>query len=217
VRTIGKEQMVAAKTTFTEVATTFSKAVTLQQLLYVNYRDATKHRRDGDAQAIETKNARALIKQYDDMRTELRESIDLSARRVEITLDWASNASRDGANAGEFGLDPMSRLALGAYDFQCDDDKYMPSFETASVDVPVPPALRKDNPKAGPLRLDWYSTKHQLLTLYYASMPTTPALPWSGSGLRTARSTPMRRRLSQKKQKACKIGSTAKLPASILS
>jgi hypothetical protein len=167
VRTIGKEQMVAAETTFTEVAMTFSKAVTLQQLLYVNYRDATKHKRDGDAQAIETKNARALFKQYDDMRTELRESIDLSARRVEITLDWASNTSRDAANAGDFGLDPMSRIALGAYDFQCDDDKYMPNFEQASVNIPVPSALRKENPKAQPLHIDWYSAKHQLLTLYY--------------------------------------------------
>ena len=105
------------------------RRVTLQQLLYFNYHDATKHHRDGDAQALETKNARAIFKEYDDLRTQLRESIDLMARRVEVTIDWASNTERDAAHAGAFGGDPMSRIALGAYDFQCDDDKYMPNFD----------------------------------------------------------------------------------------
>ena len=167
VRAIGKEQIIAAETTFADVSMQFSKALTLQQLLYFNYRDAIKHRRDGDPQALETKNARAIFKQYDDLRTELRENIDLMARRVEMTIDWASNVKRDAAHAGPFGGDPMSRIALGAYDFQCDDDKYMPNFKQGSVDLPVSPELHKDNPKAEPLHVDWYSAKHQLLALYY--------------------------------------------------
>lgn len=167
VRAIGKEQITAAEATFTDVSTQLSKAITLQQLLYFNYRDATRHKRESDAQALETKNARAIFKEYDDLRTQLRENIDLLARRVEITLDWASNTRRDAAHAGAFGADPMSRIGLGAYDYQCDVDKYMPSFKTAFVDVPVPAQLHKDNPKAEPLRIDWYSAKHQLLTLYY--------------------------------------------------
>jgi hypothetical protein len=167
VRTIGTEQITAAEATFTDVSTQLSKAITLQQLLYFNYRDAIKSHRDGDAQALETKNARAIFKEYDDLRTQLRENIDLMARRVEVTIDWASNRNRDAAHAGAFGADPMSRIALGGYDYQCDADKYMPSFEAGFVDVPVPPQLHKDNPKAEPLRIDWYSAKHQLLTLYY--------------------------------------------------
>jgi hypothetical protein len=167
VRAIGKEQIIAAETTFADVSTQFSKAVTLQQLLYFNYRDAIKHRRDGDAQALESKNAHAIFKQYDDLRTELRENIDLMARRVEITIDWASNVKRDAAHAGPFGGDPISRIALGAYEFQCDDDKFMPNFDPGHAELPVPPQLHKDNPKAKPLHVDWYSAKHQLLALYY--------------------------------------------------
>ena len=167
VRTIGTEQIAAAEATFADVSAQLSKAVTLQQLLYFNYHDATKHHRDGDAQALETKNARAIFKEYDDLRTQLRESVDLMARRVEVTIDWASNTERDAADAGAFGGDPMSRIALGAYNFQCDDDKYMPNFDPGYADLPVPPQLHIDNPKAEALRVDWYSAKHQLLTLYY--------------------------------------------------
>lgn len=172
VRAIGKEQIIAAEGTFTDVSAQLSKAITLQQLLYFNYRDAIKHRRDGDAQALETKNARAIFMQYDDLRTELRENIDLMARRVEITIDWASNVKRDAAHAGPFGGDPMSRIALGNYDFNCDTDSYMPSFKNPHVDVPPTKAMLSTNPNSPSLGIDWYSAKHQLLTLYFCFQAT---------------------------------------------
>lgn len=169
VKIIGKEQVTAAETVFANVSGKFSKAITLQQILYFNYRDAIKANIDGDARALETKNARGIFKQYDDLRTELRESVDLLARRVEIDLDWASNIGRDAATAGAPGGDPMSRLALGRYDFDCDDDKYMPSYEPGKTQVNVPPPadILKSKPGTKPLGIDWYSAKHQLLTLYY--------------------------------------------------
>jgi hypothetical protein len=172
VNAIGKEQILAAEATFADVSGQLSKAITLQQLLFFNYHDAIKTHRDGDAQALETKNARAIFKDYDDLRTQLRENVDLMARRVEVTIDWASNKNRDAANAGPFGGDPMSRIALGNYDFNCDADKYMPSFKKPHVDVPPTKAMLKTDPNAPSLGIDWYSTKHQLLTLYYCFQAT---------------------------------------------
>lgn len=172
VNAIGKEQIAAAEATFTNVSGQLSKAITLQQLLYFNYRDATKTRRDGDPQALETKNARIIFKDYDDLRTQLRENIDLMARRVEIAIDWASNKNRDAANAGPFGGDPMSRIALGNYDFNCDVDKFMPSFKRPHVDVPPTKAMLKKDLNAPSLGIDWYSAKHQLLTLYFCFQAT---------------------------------------------
>ena len=172
VNAIGKEEIARAEATFTDVAGQLSKAITLQQLLYFNYRDAIKSHRDGEAQALETKNARAIFKDYDDLRTQLRENIDLMARRVEVTIDWASNTNRDAANAGPFGGDPMSRIALGNYNFNCDADAYMPSFKDPHVEVPPTQAMLKADPNAPSLGIDWYSAKHQLLTLYYCFQAT---------------------------------------------
>lgn len=169
VNAAAKEQIAAAELAFNDISGTFSKAITLQQILYFNYRDAIHANIDGDERAMETKNARALYKQYDDLHTEIRENIDLVARRVEMNLDWASDIGRDSAHAGPIGSDPMSRIALGAYDFDCDNDKYMPSFKAGSsnTSLPVTADRRKSNPNATPLGIDWYSAKHQLLTLYY--------------------------------------------------
>jgi hypothetical protein len=82
VKEVGTQQVKAAEDTFTNVSTTLSKTVTLQQLLFFNYRDAVKANSDGDDMALETKNARSLYKDYDDLRTDLREHIDLLARRA---------------------------------------------------------------------------------------------------------------------------------------
>lgn len=167
VKEVGTQQIKAAEDTFSGVSTTLSKAITLQQLLFFNYRDAVIANSDGDDRALETKNARALYKDYDDMRTDLREHIDLLARRVELDLDWASNTERDAAHAEQIGADPMSRIALGAYNFDCDND--MPNFKPghSSFALPVADDIRRENPDAKPLGVDWYSAKHQLLTLYY--------------------------------------------------
>jgi len=43
-------------------------------------------------------------------------------RKVEANLDWRSNSSRDPAKVKAIGFDPVTRLALGHYDFDCDND-----------------------------------------------------------------------------------------------
>lgn len=162
-------QISAAEKTFTDVSTSFSKAIALQQILLFNYLDAVKGKADSDERALETKSARAAYQQYDDLRTSLRENIDLLARWVEMDIDWASDLGRDAAQQTTLGADPMSRIALGAYNFDCDKPETMPSFNPgeSSFSLPVPPQLRQDNPKAQPLGIDWQSAKHHLLTVYY--------------------------------------------------
>jgi hypothetical protein len=136
--------------------------------LYFNYRDAVRDGSDGDERAMETKNARARYQHYDDLRTSLRESIDLLARNVELKLDWVTDDGRDAATA-MIGGDPMTRIALGNYDFDCDEEKYMPRFGPGQshLDLPPPTAVLKNTPKARPIGIDWFSAKHHLLTLYY--------------------------------------------------
>lgn len=167
VREVGAQQTAAAEKAFTDVSAAMSRAITLQQLLYFNYRDALNAKIDGDDRTLEAKNARALYPQYDELRTALRENIDLMARQVEITLDWASDPDHNDAHGGIIGVDPMSRIALGEYNFDCDNKKYMPNFETGHADLPPTAEMLAANPEAAALRVDWNSTKHQLLTLYY--------------------------------------------------
>ena len=80
---IGEQQMKAAEGTYSEVSKSFSEAITLQQLLFFNYRDAARAGTQGNDDALEAKNAR---------RTNLRESIDLLSRRVENDLDWSNRS-----------------------------------------------------------------------------------------------------------------------------
>lgn len=137
--------------------------------MFFNYRDAVLAGTQDDDSALETKNARAIYPKYDDLRTSVRENIDLMARRTEADLDWASNTGRDAAKGGQVGADQISRLKLGAYNFDCDKDKNMPDFRggKSSISLPVPPEVKKENPAATQLGIDWYSAKHELLTLYF--------------------------------------------------
>lgn len=167
VKEVGEQQMKAAEVTYADVSKNFSDAITLQQLLFFNYRDAILAGTQSDDKTLEAKNARAIYPKYDELRIGLRENIDLLSRRVEIDLDWASDPAHDGAKAGQIGADQISRLKLGAYNFDCDKD--MPSFKAgkSNIPLPAPPELLKENPAAKPLGVDWYSTKHELLTLYF--------------------------------------------------
>ena len=168
VKEIGEQQMKAAESTFTDVATSFATAITLQQLLFFNFHDAINANSQGDEKALETKTARALYLKYDELHTNLVESIDLLARRVEMNLDWASDPNHDAAKHAGITSDQLSRIALGAYNFNCDsrentpfnDDKqhtYLKARDDAGHIKPDLPALD----------IDWYSAKHELLTLYY--------------------------------------------------
>ena len=78
-----KDDLAAATATFTEATNAFSTAMTLQQTLFFNYRDAVSKNVDGDDKGLETRTAREILKGYDDARTDLRRNIDMLARKVE--------------------------------------------------------------------------------------------------------------------------------------
>ncbi len=184
-----KQQVSAAETTYTDVATMFAKAITLQQYLFFDFRDSVKAHSFSDDHALNTTDARALFKQYDDLRIGLRENIDLLARRVERDLDWRSDLERDPAKVTLTGGDPVTRINLGAYDFECEkEDGPMPNFHPgeSKVELPPPPEMLAYNPKAKPLSLDWHSAKHEVLTLYYcfevAHRRIVAARQWAANG-----------------------------------
>ncbi len=167
VSTQAKEDLTAATAAFTEASNAFSTAMTLQQILFYDYRYIISKGLDGDDKAMETKNAREIYSSYDSARTALRQNIDVLARKMEIYIDWPSDLNRDPAKDAMLGADPMSRPMLGAYNFDC--DKYMPDFSAGNsgADLPVPAKTLKENPKLQPLHLDWYSAKHHVLALHY--------------------------------------------------
>jgi hypothetical protein len=180
-----RQQVTAAETTYAEIAGMFAKAITLQQLLVFNFRDAIAADNVGDDNALETKAARALFPQYDALRVDLREKIDLLARKVELNLDWSSDPKRDAATVKSIGTDPVTLLALGNYEFDCDEGGPMANFRsgTGEAELTPPEKMLEKDPKAKSLRLDWYSAKHELLTLYYCFNVThrriLPARQWA--------------------------------------
>lgn len=192
VDTEAKQQVSAAEATYTDVSSMFSKAITLQQYLFFDYRNSINANSFGDDHALNTKDARAIFQRYDDLRINLRENIDLLARRVERDLDWRSDLDRDAAKTTTIGEDPMSRIKLGAYNFECENaDGPMPSFHPGQtrVELPPPQEMLAYNPKAPPLGLDWYSAKHQVLTLYYCFEVAHRKSWLPANGPPTARST----------------------------
>jgi len=174
VSTQSKEDLAAATSAFMETSDIFSTAITLQQIVFFDYKDAIQNNLDRDDNAMATKNARDAYKNYDGARTSLRQKIDVLARKMEIYIDWPSDLRHDPAKPAMLGADPMTLSELGAYQFDC--DKYMPNFSTGFDDIPAPENLLKQASKPQPLRLDWYSAKHHLLALDYCFQTSHAAL-----------------------------------------
>jgi hypothetical protein len=189
-----KDDMSAATSTFSDIANAFSEAQMLQQILYFDYTAALAIDADGDAQAIQTKNAQATYAPYEHARIVLRQNSDLFARKAEIYIDWASDFGRDPADTKTPTTDPLNESLLGAYNFDCDDAANIPNFNTlddyGNKLAPAPPACRYDkseviaDPPGSYVRLcakangkivadkpavtlHWYSAKHQLLAMHY--------------------------------------------------
>jgi len=191
-----KEDMTAATSTFSGIADAFSEAQMLQQILYFDYTAALANDADGDAQAIQTKNAQAIYAPYEHARIVLRQNGDLFARKAEIYIDRASDFGRDPADTKTPTTDPLNELLLGAYNFDCDDAANIPHFNMLDESgnrlqlAPDPPPCRHDptevifDPPGSYVRLcakengkivadkpaltlHWYSAKHQLLAMHY--------------------------------------------------
>jgi hypothetical protein len=155
-----KRNFAAATAVFSDVASTLSTAVNLQQILYFTFRDAVDPSVDKNDDAFQTKTARDTYKSYVDARNALRERIDALARKMEIYIDWPSDRNRD--PTVQRSADQLNSHSLGEYDFDC--AKYLPnsaSIETLKVD-----SIAKPNTTAS-LQVDWRSTKHHIVALQY--------------------------------------------------
>jgi hypothetical protein len=158
VSALAQEDMTAATTTFTDTANTLSQAITLQDLLFYDFIRTNKLNAGGDDNALTAKHARDLEKPYEDTASSLHENVNLIARKMEIYVDWPSNPYRDPATVTSFGDDPINMSALGAVDFDCDQD--MPNFDPNNHVV----QKSKDGKS---LTVDWYSAKHHVYTIAY--------------------------------------------------
>jgi len=165
-----KDDLAAATQAFTDASNALSTPLSLQERLIFGYFDAVDQKVDGDDNAYVTKNARALDAQYEEAYMALRESIDLLTQKMEIYLDWPSDAQHDPAKNVAPTADPINVSALGAYNFDCETQ--MPGFgpKTQLLALPDP---QKKNPA---LLVDWYSTKHNVLTIYYCFNLTHEAI-----------------------------------------
>ena len=160
IATQAKEDLAAATTTFTETSNALSSAITLQADLFHNFVSA---KGGSDQSALPNKTASEMYKTYESANAVLRQNINVFARKAEIYLDWPSNLNHDPENRSELGRDPISTSALGTYDFDCDDD--MPKFDKSE-----PPLQKKKGRDV--LDIDWFSAKHQVLTIGYCFYTT---------------------------------------------
>jgi hypothetical protein len=160
VSTQAQDDLKAATDAFTEASVALSTPLSLQERVVFGYFDSLDQGVDKKPNAYVAKNARALSAPYESAYTDLRERIDLLARRVEIYLDWPSDRNHDAANNVSPIADPINRSAFGTYSFDCDND--MPNFTRAGSRVKL---FNKD--RTDSIELDWYSAKHNVLAIYY--------------------------------------------------
>lgn len=156
-----KEDLTYATQTFADASTALSTPLTLQERLIFGYFDAVDQKVDTDDNAFVTKNARAIDASYEEAYSTLRENINLLAQKMEIYVDWASDAKRDPAANTLAGLDPITDSSvLGTYNFQCDTS--MPPKNDKD-----PSELELKARDGTKVKFDWNSTKHEIFAIYY--------------------------------------------------
>jgi hypothetical protein len=159
VNMLAKEDLGTATSAFVDASDALSIPLSLQERLVFSFYDAVKQKVDGDGNAYVTKSARAMIASYDSNYAALRENVNLIGKKMEIYLDWASDLNRDAAMVISPTADPISSSSLGNYNFDCDND--MPSFGKDKS------TLHLKDKTGHVLDVDWYSAKHNVLTIYY--------------------------------------------------
>jgi hypothetical protein len=197
VGSLAKEDMAAATATFTEISRAFAEVQALQQTLYSDFMRAVREKSDSSDKALDTKNAQATSKRYEEARLALRGNIDLLTRKAEVYIDWAGNTYRDPTEKRNINDDPLSRQILRDYQFDCSDKYNFPAFGSAKDENNDPddtPAVadgaycaiaekrgvdETTKPKDAfiricssaqdrkPARIHWLSAKHHVLTMHY--------------------------------------------------
>jgi hypothetical protein len=186
--------MKGATDTFTDVSKRFSEAQILQQMIFLDFSDAFDEHANANKRALATKHAQSIVPTYEASAITLLESGDLIARSAEIYIDWASDFKRDATQANQPPGDPLTRPVLKTYDFDCNDN--LPQFISADTvaakadrddsgpacqlsrserldrarTTPVVnlcPRQKGGNDPPNGITIDWFSAKHQALTLHY--------------------------------------------------
>jgi hypothetical protein len=189
-----REDMKGATDTFTDVSKRFSEAQKLQQMLFQDFSDAFDEAAQANKRAVAAKHAQSIVPTYEASSIALLESGDLIARDAEIYIDWASDFKRDANQANQPSGDPLTRPVLKTHDFDCNDD--LPQFVPADAEaaqasrddttpacqlsrserlvrarnstvVSLCPRQKSDNDPPEGVTIDWFSAKHQALTLHY--------------------------------------------------
>ncbi|HKF93390.1 MAG TPA: hypothetical protein VKB96_02085 [Gammaproteobacteria bacterium] len=149
-----KEDLGKAIETFSDVSSTLASAMNLQQLIYFNYRGAIRDKVDTDKSSLQYKNANKVYDDYFKERTALRRNVDVVARKMEIFVDWPSISDPKISSVRDLIKDPIAPKTVIAAeqasltDFDC--VKHLPNFEKNEL-----PSV------------DWYSTKHHVVTFYH--------------------------------------------------
>ncbi len=189
-----REDMKGATDTFTDVSKRFSEAQTLQQILFHDFSDAFDESINAGKRATAAKHAQSIVPTYEAGSIALLETGDLITRNAEIYIDWASDFKRSADQSNQPSGDPLIRPVLKTYDFDCND--YLPQFAPpdaaaaqASRDDKTPacqlsrperlvrarnstvvslcPRQKGVNDPPEGVTIDWFSAKHQALTLHY--------------------------------------------------
>ena len=189
-----KEDMKGATDTFTDVSKRFSEAQTLQQMLFQDFSDAFDESAAANKRTAAAKHAQGILPAYEAGTIALLESGDLIARNAEIYIDWASDFKRDPNRSNQPSGDPLTRPVLKSYDFSCNDN--LPQFVPAdagaahddsndktpacelsrsdrlaranrSTSVSLCPRQKGVNDPPEGVTIDWFSAKHQAMTLHY--------------------------------------------------
>jgi hypothetical protein len=139
-----KDDLAAATATFVEISNAFAEMQLLQQLVYFDLRNVLNVKSDASDKAMSTKNARDIFPNYVKARSTLRQNSNILARKAEIYIDWASDLNRDPAAPHRLDSDPLNEALLGRYNFDCDDDAYLPHFEGTKSDTHAANTPQKD-------------------------------------------------------------------------
>ena len=176
-----------ATAAFTEISKKFSEAQTLQQAMFQDFLNALDDATGVDEQALATRHAKNVWDAYETAGLALLQAGDVLARNAEIYVDWATDFRRDPADPHYPNSDPLSRLLLAAYDFDCSNS--LPAFvpgniarQKAASSCPVdpnqdvePPGFSDDlcprrkskGDQRSAVTIHWFSAKHQVLTMHY--------------------------------------------------
>jgi hypothetical protein len=147
--------------TLSDLSSTLSAIMNLQQILFYTFREALETNVDADHDGFYFKNAKKVYEEYLPARTALRKNIDALVGKTKVFLDLPVDPGRAVLNAPDLVSNPLdisasNRSLLSDVKFDCKKHLPIPFSEKVVLKSEVETVT-----------IDWYNTKHQLNTFYY--------------------------------------------------